>query len=146
MAFLSGPRENDGSVCTQKCPSQASLRSPGARCRQSHALSLPTQRMVRMPRLPARCRAPIVTPAMRPCGCSINKPFPSGRLLAVCTCPDRQCINFWSPNPFPSEAARRIKEAFSISTSPTSSNVGRQGVGMVPSYTRKSKHVATPAQ
>jgi hypothetical protein len=75
-----------------------------------------------------------------------QRPSPLERLLAVCICPGRRCTSFFSQSPFRSEAEPRIREAFSIPTSPTSSSAGKRGVGMVPSFTQKSKHLATPAQ
>ena len=78
---------NDRRMLFQKYPSQMSLRSTGGRCHKSHATSPLDQRMSRLPRLGARCRAPIATAAMRPFKRSISRPSPRERLLAVCTCP-----------------------------------------------------------
>src|SRR5712691_11357162 len=119
MAFLCKHRENDQRVLSQKVPSQMSLRSSGGRCQKSHATSPPAQSLPRLPRLGARCPAPIAAPAMRLCERSISRRSPNERLLVVCTCPDRRCRSFLSQSPFPSEADPPIEEVFSIPTSPT---------------------------
>lgn len=146
MAFLSERRENDGRVVSQKSQRQMSLRSSGGRCQKSHAPFPRDQPMSRLPSLGARCHAPIAVPAMRPFERFISRRSRHERLLAVCTCLARRCRSFLSQSPFQSEALLRIEEAFLIPTNPTSSTVGRLGVGMAPSFTLKSKSSATPAR
>ena len=97
-ALLCEHRENEGSVLSQKRPSQTGPRSSGGRCHKSHATS---------------------PPATRPFERSISRLSPHERLRAVCTCPGRRCRRFLSQSPFQSEAYPRIKGAFSIPTSPT---------------------------
>ena len=68
------------------------------------------------------------------------------RLPVGFRCRATRCASFCERRPFLNKALEPIGPAFSIPTNPTSWSAGRQGVGMAPNSTQKSKPVATPAR